>query len=562
MDIDGLRRKFVEWLQLPVETEWLEFKEAKTSFDFDALGKYFSALSNEANLKGKESGWLIFGVSDQVPRKVVGTEYKKDDSSREALKKMMADHTGNHLTFKEIYEMRDPGGRILIFEIPSALRGVPTAWKGHYYGRDGESLGALNLNELEQIRQQNFREDWSAQVCEAATFEHLDLAAIRFARDQFKQKYPSLVKEIDVWDDKTFLNKAKICLEGRITNTALILLGIPESASLLSPAIARITWVLRDAGGIEKDYIHFGAPFIFAVDNLFSRIRNLTVRHLPSGTLFPHEVTQYDPWVIRETLHNCIAHQDYTLCGRINVVEDPESLLFINVGSFIPGTVEKMIESDAPPEVYRNFFLAQAMVNLNMIDTIGSGIKKMFMVLRQRNFPMPDYELGEPDKVSVKLTGRILDENYTRLLMSRAEIDLMDVIALDKVQKKRSLSDELFKRLKAKRLIEGRRPNLFVSSNIADITEEKVEYIKNRAFDKAHYKEMVLAYLKKFQEAARPDCDRLLINKLSDALSLAQKKRFITNLLQEMKREGLIVPNGITRWAKWRMSKDELKGQK
>jgi ATP-dependent DNA helicase RecG len=559
MNTHNLKSKLAEWLKLSVETEWLEFKEAKTSFDLDALGRYFSALSNEANLKGKEAGWLIFGVSDKLPRQIVGTEYKKDAPSREALKKMVADQTGNHLTFKEIHEVHHSDGRVLIFEIPAALRGVPTAWKGHYYGRDGESIGALNLVELEQIRRQSLREDWSARVCEAATLEHLDQKAISFAREQFKQKHSDLAKEIDGWDDKTFLNKAKICLDGRITNTALLLLGIPESAALLSPALARITWVLKDAAGVEKDYVHLGAPFIFAVNDLFSRIRNLTVRHLPSGTLFPHEVMQYDPWVIRETLHNCIAHQDYTLSGRINVVEDPETLLFTNVGSFIPGTVEKMIESDAPPEIYRNPFLAQAMVNLNMIDTIGSGIKKMFMVQRQRNFPMPDYELGVPDKVVVRLTGRILDENYTRLLMSRTEIDLMDVIALDKVQKKRLLNDEEFKRLKAKELIEGRRPNLFVSANIADATEEKVEYIKNRAFDKAHYREMLLSYLEKFKEASRPECDRLLMNKLSDALNEAQKKRFITNLLQEMKKDGLIEPHGITRWAKWRMSKNGFK---
>lgn len=38
---------------LPAENEIVEFKEAKNTYDFNKLGKYFSALSNEANLKGK-----------------------------------------------------------------------------------------------------------------------------------------------------------------------------------------------------------------------------------------------------------------------------------------------------------------------------------------------------------------------------------------------------------------------------------------------------------------------------------------------------------------------------
>jgi ATP-dependent DNA helicase RecG len=174
-----------------------------------------------------------------------------------------------------------------------------------------------------------------------------------------------------------------------------------------------------------------------AGDKALQKIRNLTIRQLPSGTLFPYEVTQYDPWVMRETLHNCIAHQDNTMEGRINVVESPDMLLVTNPGSFIPGTVEEMIRTDSPPEIYRIHFLAQAMVDLNMIDTIGSGTERMFTRQRERSFPMPDYELDDPKKVAVRLTGQVLYENYTQLLSSQTELDLMDVIALAKVQKNR-----------------------------------------------------------------------------------------------------------------------------
>jgi len=312
---------------------------------------------------------------------------------------------------------------------------------------------------------------------------------------------------------------------------------------------------LRDEKKQEKDYQHFDLPLLLAGDKVLQKIRNLTIRHLPSGTLFPHEVTQYDPWVVRETLHNCIAHQDYTMGGRINVVETPDTLLFTNLGSFIPGTVEEMIRSDAPPEIYRNPYLAQAMVNLNMIDTIGSGIKRMFTRQRERSFPMPDYELDDPKKVVVRLTGQVLDENYTQLPLSETELDLIDVIALDKVQKNRPLDEESFRRLKARKLIEGRRPNLFVSATIAAATGDKASHIKNRAFDKQHYKDMVVAYLEKFGEATRTELDELLLDKVSDALDGYQKRRFIANLLQEMKKAGQLVPDGVSRWAKWRLTK-------
>jgi ATP-dependent DNA helicase RecG len=84
------------------------------------------------------------------------------------------------------------------------------------------------------------------------------------------------------------------------------------------------------------------------------------------------------------------------LKGRINVVEYPEQLIFSNVGDFIPGSVENVIAKNSPPELYRNPFLSNAMVHLNMIDTIGGGIRKMFEKQKQRFFPLPDYDLSEP----------------------------------------------------------------------------------------------------------------------------------------------------------------------
>ena len=382
----------------------------------------------------------------------------------------------------------------------------------------------------------------------------LDPNAIRFARQEYKNKQPALAAEVDGWDDTTFLNKAKVCINGQITRTAIILLGKNESEHYLSPGIARISWVLKDEHGIEKAYQHFGPPLILAVDQVFAKIRNLTYRYLPDASLFPTEITQYDPWVVRETLHNCIAHEDYPKGGKINVVETPTSLLFTNVGMFLPGTVEEVIVRDAPPEVYPNRFLAEAMVNLNMIDTIGSGIKRMFTRQRQRNFPMPDYDLGEKERVKVRVIGEVIDDKYTRMLMARTDLDLLDVIALDKVQKGTQISEDEFRSLKGKKLIEGRRPNLIVSAEIAAATETQAEYIKKRAFDKDHYKAMLAAYLKQFGEAKREDIDKLLLDKLSAALSDEQKENFVTNLLQEMRKDGTIHAEGTKRWATWRLT--------
>ena len=531
-----------EFRELPAETEWIEFKEAKSQYDFNKIGKYFSALSNEANLKDKRYAWLIFGINDN--REIVGTNYRINKADLDNLKFEISKKTTISLTFIEIYELSIEESRVIMFQIPAAPQGIPIAWEGHYYGRDASSIGALNIHEIELVRSQLKMKDWSAQVCNDATLADLDERAIIKARTEYKVKNIKLAEQVDTWDNKTFLDKAKITIGGKVTRTAIILLGKDESEHFLTPSVAKITWILKDENNIEKDYEHFAPPLLLNVDAIYSKIRNLKYRYLTENTLFPTEIAQYEPYVIREVLHNCIAHQDYVLNSRINVIEKPEELIFTNVGNFIPKTIETVIEQDAPQEYYRNQFLANAMVNLNMIDTIGSGIKKMFLLQMQRYFPLPDYDLSQPYKVKVKITGKIIDENYTKLLIKNTQLDIKTVMYLDKVQKKEILSENENKILKKQKLIEGRYPNVFVSSKVAIATGEKATYIKNRAFDKNFYKQLIIDFIKQYSVASRKDIDELLMDKLPNILDENQKRKKISNLLSEMSKKDKSIKNG------------------
>lgn len=555
MEENQLELLFDELILIPVEDECVEFKEAKQNYDFEKLGQYFSALSNEANLKNKRYSWLVFGVTDKLPREVIGSNYRKNKSSLESLKKEIAINTTGNITFIEIYEIKRNDKRVIMFQIPSAPRGLPIAWKGHYYGRDGESIGALNIEELESIRNQANIQDWSSEICNGATINDLDKDAIIKAREQYKVKNPKFSKECDSWSDELFLNKAKITIDGKITRTAIILLGKEESDYFLNPSISKITWILKDENNIELDYEHFGTPFILNVDKLFNKIRNLKYRYMTEITLFPTEITQYEPFVIREVLHNCIVHQDYNLGGKINVVEKPYELIFSNLGNFIPKSVENVIDRDSPEEYYRNQFLANAMVNLNMIDTIGSGIKKMFIMQMQRYFPLPHYDLSEYNKVAVKIIGKIIDENYTKLLINNTSLDLKTVIALDKVQKKEPLNENERKILRKFKLIEGRYPNIYVTSKIASATNTKAKYIKNRAFENDYYKKLILEFIKEYGSASRKDIEDLLSNKLPDFMNEKQEYYKISNIIKEMSKvdETIYNDSTSTRFSKWKL---------
>ncbi|MDR9499710.1 MAG: putative DNA binding domain-containing protein [Hydrogenovibrio sp.] len=534
------------------ENEVIEFKEAKQNFDSNKLGKYFSALSNEANLKGLKHAWLLFGVNDN--RKVVGTQFRPEAKSLQSLKKEITDKTTNRLSFIDIHEVLHSDGRVLLFEIPAAPQGLPVAWNGHYYGRDGESIGALNIVEMERIRNQNQVKDWSADVCVGASLADLDSDAIQLARSVYLKKHSKLVGELESWSDETFLNKAKLTIHGQITRAAILLLGKPESSHWLNPASATITWLLKDRDGLERDYEHFSCPLLINAEQVYKKIRNLKYRYMDEGSLFPEEVDQYDPYIIREALNNAIAHQDYEAGGKITVVEFEDGrLCFSNPGSFIPGTVEHVIHSDAPEPRYRNRFLTDAMVNLNMIDTIGSGIKKMFVIQKDRFFPLPEYDLSH-ERVQVMITGRVVDIKYARKLAEMPDLSLDDIILLDRVQKQKPLTAEQARYLKRQGFIEGRKPNFYISARVASYSESQADYIRNRGLDDQHYKQLICEYIEKFGKAKRLDINKLILDKLPDVLDERQKDNKVRNLLQALKKEGLIEPEGKS----WQMSKKDF----
>ena len=530
------------------EDEVVEFKKAENNFDFDDLGKYFSALSNEANLRDKAFAWLAFGVHDKT-REILGTSFKNSMRSLQKLKQDLSQHTTDNHTFREIYELKVEGKRVLLFQIPATPRGIPMAWKGHFYARRGESLGALDMGKYEEIRRQVVDEDWSKGIVEGATIEDLDPEAIKEARKKYGKKHPDLVKEMKKWDDITFLNKAKITLKGKITNTAILLVGRTESEYLISPAVARIRWIYKDSKGNERDFAIETCPFVLATDKIYGKIRNFKYLIMDSEltSLVPDNLDTYDPFIIREALNNAIAHQDYGCHGMINVVEEEDRLIFTNLGSFIPNSVRSVLENDAPEEHYRNKMLANAMVELGMVDTIGSGIKRMFDKQRERLFPMPDYDFSE-NRVKVTVVGKVLDVDYARLLTRDKTLSLLDIEMLSRIQMHRSLSKEEIDYLRKRKLVEGRKNALYFAKSVAGATGQKAEYTRNKGFDDEYYRDLIMKALEQHERMSRPEINALLMNKLPEALTEKQKLSKIGHLLTYLRQSGKIEIGDKKQW--------------
>ena len=556
-----LKEKIFQMIE-SFESEVIEFKEARTNYSFNDIGKYFSALSNEANLRGLQEAWLVFGISDD--KRCVGTEFRKQ-GNLQSLKKEIVNGTNERLTFLEIYELTIEKCRVIAFQIPPAIRGIPTTWQGAAYAREHESICPLPMNKVDLIRSQ-IGMDWSKEIVEEATIEDLDEEAIKKARELFSKRQNDRKKAQEVLknlSDIEVLNKAGITIKGKITRTALLLLGKSEAKYFFDGFIPRITWTLYNADNSVKAYEHFDIPMLLAVDKVYSKIRNEKYRYIAGQqTLFPDEVDQYEPELIKEIINNCIAHQDYRLRGKINVEEFEDRLVFINEGAFIPEKIEQALEPGYKPPYYRNVFLCNAMVNLYMIDTNSMGIPMMYQIQRDKCFPLPTYDLNTVNRVKVTVYGKILDKNYTQLLRSDTDLNMATVFWLDQVQKQETISKENFKELKKQGLVEGRYPNIFVSFKVADIVGQKAAHVRNKGLDDDICKQLIIKALESMEEASKQELMEVLEKALPEVLSDEQKSKKVSNLLQAMKKEGIISITGTNRYAKWHLLNNSNKSRR
>ena len=526
------------------ENEVVEFKRAENSYDIDDLGKYFSALSNEANLREHEFAWLVMGCWDKK-HIIEGTSFKDSEESLNRLKQDMSQHTTDKLIFREIVPIHVEGKRVLMFKIPASPRNIVMCWKGIAYGRDGESLVPLNQAKRDEIRNQPPIPDWTAQLVPNATIGDLDELALAKARIMYKKVHSSNIsgEEVDNWNMEEFLSNSNMMRDGQLTRAAILLLGKPSSLDKIHPAVAQITWTLEDEDEIVQDYEHFGIPFLLTVDKVLAKIRNMTMRELPGGTLFPDTMKQYDEYTIREALHNAIAHQDYTMQQRIVFVESPGKLYYGNGGDFIPGTIEKALEHKGPQLHYRNECLCKGMVHFNMIDTVGRGIKKIFTLQRERFFPMPDYDIDKEEKtVGVTVYGKVIDERYTALLKSSNKLTLKECLWLDAIQKHRPITKAALEHLREKKLIEGKGRDTNISLGVARMTHQVPQYTKNKGLA---YETLIKLILQLAHNAGedgfkRNDAFETVENALPGTKNPKEKLRYLGRILVKMNGEGLL----------------------
>jgi ATP-dependent DNA helicase RecG len=511
---------------------------------------YVSALAN------MDGGCLVIGAEDGTlaPTGVADTGDYTPENLPHRLLGRCANLPSLGLTV-ELLRAQDTAAEVWVLHVPRHAARKPVYAHDTGWQRDHDKLVPLREDRLAAILAEPLQgEDWSAAVVPAATLADLDREALALARVQYTRKHARerWAAEVPGWSDATFLDKARLTIHGRVTRTALLLVGRAESAVLLSPHPAEIVWKLPEERVAEP----FRPPWLLATTAVMQRIRNPIIKLFPETQLVPVQVPRYDTQLVLEALHNCIAHQDYERCERIVVEERATRLRLVNAGGFVDGRPEDYFGGGRTPRLYRNLWLASAMNEIGMIDKGGFGISDMVQIQRKRFLPLPDYLGSSPIETVFNVMGQTLSLDYSRLLMEQPQIDLATVLLLDLLQKGHTLSAAQRQQLRQRGLIEGRGARTTISAGVAAATGREAEYVHASGLDNEHFQALVRKMLA-LGPQPRAAINRLLLDKLPATIVGDERRRaYVKTLLQDMVRRGEIQNvGGQTKAARWGLVK-------
>ena len=521
------------------EDERLEFKEAKTRFDFEKLTKYCVALANEGG------GRLILGVTDKPPRRVVGSRAFPD---LERTKAGLSERLRLRL---DVEEIQHPDGRVLVFRVPSRPIGVPLEVRGAYWMRGGESLIPMTPDQLQRI----FAEaspDFSAEPCASARLDDLDPAAVELFRQLWQRR--SSNQDLSTRPVAQLLTDAELLVDGGVTYAALTLLGTRKAlGKYLAQAEIIFEYRSNDVPGPAAERQEFRQGFLPVLDGVWRFINQRNDRqHFQQG-FFVWDVPTFNERVVREAVLNAVSHRDYRHGGSVFVRQYPRRIEIVSPGGFPSGiTPENVLRQQNP----RNRRIAEVLAKCGLVERAGQGFDLIFRECIRQSKPLPDFSHTDAYAVWLTLHGDIQDPEFLRFLEEigqeqMAAFGLDDFLLVDLVHREQHVPDSLKSRVEhlleqgiIERVGRGRGVRLLLSRRFYRHVGKSGVYTRKRGLDRETNKALLLKHI---QDNRSEGSQLRELVQVLPALSRAQ----VQNLLQGLRREGRIHKVGTTKAARW-----------
>lgn len=392
------------------EGEKLEFKEWKTKDNFEELAKYCCALANEGG------GRIVLGVTDQRPRKVVGTSAF---AQPERVRKSLCDQIHLAIDFDEfLHPDCSPETRVLMFRVPPRPVGTPVKFAGRYWCRKEDSTVEMSEQRLREVFAESGH-DFSADVCPGLTLQDLDPAAVDVFRYQWREKArkgddTALADRIAAMSDAQLLADADVLSGDQLNYAALVLFGsTPAVRRHLAAAEVIFEYRSSDASGPAQERHEFQRGFFGYADDLWKLINKRNDCQEFHEGLFVSQITTFSERVVREAILNAVCHRNYQLPGSIFVRQFPRRLEIDSPGGFPLGiTVENILDRQNP----RNRRIAEVLTKCGLVERSGQGMNLIFEELIKQSKPIPDFSRSDQYLVGLTLQGTVQDPAFVRFV--------------------------------------------------------------------------------------------------------------------------------------------------
>jgi ATP-dependent DNA helicase RecG len=536
--MSSLRTKRPPWLD-ERENEHLEFKEAKSTFHFEKLVEYCAALANEGG------GQMILGVTDQMPRKIVGT------SAFTPPERTVAELVRRLRLKVRVEELILPEGRVLVFEVPPHPPGMPLDVEGAYLMRAGDELRPMTADQLRRIFDE-IGPDYSAEICHKASLDDLDLPSVERFRSMWRRKSGNAV--LDTLSPRQILRDTELLIEKKITYAALILFGTKTSLGKFLPQ-AEMVFEYRNARSSipYQQRIEFREGFFNTLDQVWNAInlRNQILHY--KQDFFVWDIPAFNEHVIREAILNALTHRDYRLAGSIFVRQYPDELEIVNPGGFLPGiTAENILWRHTP----RNRRIAEVCARCGLVERSGQGTNIMFEESIKEAKPVPDYSLSDQFQVSVILKGIVRDEQFLHFLSKigperLSKFSTQDFLTLDLLHQEQEVSSDLKQGLNrlldegiVERIGRGRGVRYILSRRFYSSIGKAGVYTRRRGLDRETNKSLLLSHIVENGNKG---------TRLAELLEVlpALSRGAVQTLLRDLKNEGRLQVTGRTKGGVW-----------
>lgn len=536
--------QFEKWLKQAEDID-LEFKEAKSRFD-DSRGTLFDYCAAISNGKG---GKLILGVQEK-PRAVIGTRYSA--GTQHQLSQKIWERLRIHV---EVEEFDYHGKRVLIFHIPRhppAAR-VKSGGKGDKYTypvRRGESFGEMDDQKTREILNEN-QPDFTAGIVPDLTLDDLDKQAIEVFRQKWARKAGR--KEYFSFDDEKVLRNTGLIDAKGITFAGLILVGKEEALREYLPDAEIIFEWRNDSQQTHYDFRkNWRAPFVSIDDDIWNTINARNLRIPFQEGFFQREIWAFDEKSVREAVHNAVMHRDYSIRGRsVFIKASPREFLIESPGGFPPGITLENVLSE---QEWRNRVLAEGFEKIGLAERSSQGLDDIFEKAIRDGKGLPDLSRSDSRSVLLSIPAQVKDKDfilYLERITNERQVHLSfeEIYELERIrdgQKVRmpDFKDKFLKLGIIESISKGRGTRYILSQRYYETIGQSGKHTRLKGLTRDQIKELILNHIKEGKI-----CN---IGILVDAFPEC-KPQDLSNMLQELKKDGRIYFEGSHQHGVWKM---------